>query len=108
MPSGRFIYIWQYEIEPARRSDFLAAYNPGGHWAQLFSLEPSYIETVLLQDIEDANRFMTIDYWRSRSDRDAFRERYSIEFADLDSRCESLTREEKFIGDYTEMDGAPA
>ena len=37
MASERFAYILEYTIDPNRRADFLAAYNPEGEWAQLFS-----------------------------------------------------------------------
>jgi heme-degrading monooxygenase HmoA len=96
----RFAYIWQYTIDPDCRQAFLAAYEPQGEWARLFSRDAAYIETVLLQDDKREDRYMTIDYWTSRSDRDAFREQYSIEFEELDSRCEAFTREEQFIGDF--------
>ena len=104
MATGRFAYIWQYEIHPARREEFLAAYNPNGEWANLFSSDPSYLGTRLLQDAEDENRYATIDYWTSRADRDDFRVRFAEEFDQLDRRCENFTRGEKFIGDYTEVE----
>ena len=103
MASERFAYIWQYTIEPSFRTAFLAAYKPSGEWAQLFSRDPSYIQTVLLQDDEDENRYVTIDYWKSKADRDSFRERYSVEFDSLDNRCETFTREEQFLGDFLEI-----
>ena len=106
MESERFAYAWRFTINPAQRSAFLAAYNPKGEWAQLFSRDPSYIETLFLHDIEHENRYMTIDYWKSKVDRDSFRERYSVEFDSLDSRCEAFTREEKFLGDYLEIGDA--
>lgn len=102
MASERFAYIWQYTIEPTYREDFLAAYKPNGDWARLFCRDSSYVETVLLQDDSDENRYVTIDYWRSRADRDSFRERFSVEFDSLDVRCESFTREEHFLGDFIE------
>ena len=104
MASKRFAYIWRYTIEPARRSDFLAAYNPRGEWAQLFSSDPSYVETILLRDDENEYKYVTIDFWKSKADRDSFRERYSTEFDSLDSRCEAFTKEEQFLGDYLEID----
>ena len=107
MASERFVYVWRYTIELARRSDFLDAYNPRGEWAQLFSRDPSYIKTVLLRDADDQDRYVTIDYWKSREARDAFRERFPVEFQDLDSRCEAYTREEEFMGDYVEIGAAP-
>ena len=103
MTTERFAYIWQYTIDPAHERAFLAAYGPQGEWVRLFSRDPAYIETLLLRDDERKDRYMTIDYWKSRSERDAFRERYSVEFEDLDSRCEAFTREEQFIGDFQEI-----
>ena len=103
MATKRFAYIWEYRIEPSRRSEYLAAYKPDGEWAALFSSDPSYIETVFLQDDEDENRFVTIDYWKSRADRDAFRKRHSGEFHSLDKRCEAFTIEERFLGDFVEV-----
>ena len=105
MASERFAYIWRYKIDPARRSAFLAAYNCNGEWVQLFSRDSSFIETILIQDVEDENRYVAIDFWKSRADRDSFRERFSTEFDDLDSRCESFTEEEKLLGDYIELAG---
>jgi hypothetical protein len=107
MAHERFAYIWRYTIEPTCRQAFLAAYKPNGEWAQLFSVDPSYIETVLLQDDEDGNRYVTIDYWKSKADRDSFRERYSIEFESLDNRCEAFTTEEQFWGDFLEVVDMP-
>ena len=103
MSSKRFAYVWRYSIDPDHRSGFLAAYSPTGEWAQLFSRDPSYLRTLLLQDAEDENRYMTVDYWKSRADRDSFRERHSAEFNKLDARCEEFTTEEQFLGDYLEV-----
>lgn len=99
----RFAYIWRYEIDPLHRSAFVKAYHSAGEWVQLFSRDPAYIKTVFLQDIEDKNQYVTIDFWKSRADRDAFRKRYSDEFERLDVRCEALTKAEHFIGDYLEV-----
>lgn len=108
MATQRFAYIWRYSIEPARRSEFLAAYDPTGEWARLFARDPSYIETLLLLDAEDDNRYVTIDFWKSRADRDAFRKRYSVEYVELDAKCDAFTREERFLGDYIEtVDTSP-
>ena len=108
MSSERFGYIWQYTIKPSRRSAFLAAYEPGGEWTRLFSRDPSYLETLLLQDDEYENRYVTIDFWTSRAARDAFRARYPVEFDRLDEKCEAFTKDECFLGDYVEMGGGSA
>ena len=103
MADERFAYVWQYTIEPARRSEFLAAYDSQGAWVRLFSSDPSYIKTLLIQDVADENRYMTIDFWKSKADRDAFKRRNSIEFNELDKNCEAFTVEERFLGDFVEL-----
>lgn len=107
MASELFAYIWSYEIEPTCRQAFLEAYKPGGEWTRLFSRDPSYVRTALFHDVEDENRFVTIDYWKSKADRDSFQERYSAEFDSLDKRCEALTRDEQFLGDFVNIGEIP-
>ena len=100
MNPEQFTYVWQYTVEPARHEEFLAAYRPGGAWAALFARDPAYFDTILIQGVEDRNRFMTIDFWRSAKDRNAFKVRYQDEFDALDAACESLTTDERFLGDF--------
>lgn len=101
MISGDFVYMWQYLIDPACREAFLAAYVPGGAWTALFSRDPAYFGTLLIQDIDNKDRYVTIDFWRSATDRDAFRDRFRREFDGLDAACESLTLDERFLGDFS-------
>ena len=95
-----FACIWKYVVRPERRQEFLAAYDQDGDWARLFRPDHQYIRTELLEDVKHANRFMTIDYWRSKKARDDFRQRHSSEYDDLDTRCESYTVSEEFVGDF--------
>jgi len=100
----RFAYIWEYSIKPARRAEFLSAYCADGTWAELFSRDPGYIETILLADDRDENRYVTIDFWLTREDRDAFRLKHADAFARLDRLCEEFTERETFVGDFAEVD----
>lgn len=103
MSSARFVYVWQYRIDPLHSEEFLAAYGPGGDWVRLFSSDPAYLGTRLLWDADDDCRFVTIDYWKSRPDRDAFRARHAEAFDALDRRCEAFTSEETLLGDFHEI-----
>jgi heme-degrading monooxygenase HmoA len=98
--SKQFTYIWEYTIDPERRAEFLSAYKPDGDWARLMSRHPGYLGTKLLRDVDEDNRFLTVDYWTSMSDRDEFREKYASEFDQLDRACEQYTVAETFIGDF--------
>lgn len=105
MKKGRFAYVWEYSVRRTHRAEFLAAYGPRGDWVELFSREPGYLETVLLADEHDENRFVTVDFWVSRADRDAFRKAHADEFSRLDQKCEAFTEREFFLGDFVEIDG---
>lgn len=100
MPDHRFVYIWRYVVEPTCHKGFLDNYGPNGTWARLFHRGAGYIQTVLLQDENEKNVYLTVDYWNSKADRDLFRERYAEEFLALDTACEAFTVEEQFIGDF--------
>jgi len=100
VPSEQFTCLWEYTIDPARKAEFLSAYKPDGHWAQLMARHPGYLGTKLLLDVEAENRYVTVDYWTSKSDRDAFREEFSSEFDRLDQDCEQFTISETFLGDF--------
>lgn len=98
--SENFAYLWRYQVDPKRITEFLLAYGPDGEWVRLFRRDPAYLYTELLRDAGDDCIFITIDYWTSRAARDLFRERWSAEFAALDRRCEAYTQDEQLLGDF--------
>ncbi len=95
-----FCYIWNYEVKAEAIARFREAYEADGDWVQLFRQHPGYIRTELLRDIHEPSKFITIDYWKSRTDRDDFRRKFSKEFEDLDKICEGYTVNETLIGDF--------
>ncbi len=100
MESEQFAYVWRYTIDPKYEADFLAANRSDGDWAKLFLRDPEYIETKLLRDDNRNDRYMTVDYWTSKGARDSFREKFAVEFKEIDERCENYTLDEVLIGDY--------
>lgn len=93
-----FAYIWEYIIREDKREDFLRYYEPEGVWAVFFKKGEGYLRTELLEDAENPQRFLSIDYWKSQAGRDAFREKYAREFEIIDRTCESFSRVERFGG----------
>jgi hypothetical protein len=100
MESNKFAYIWQYTVDDMHKGAFLAAYDSTGLWTQLFLRDESYLETILLVDDTNPNRYVTIDYWTSKAARNDFRSKYRSEFEELDRQCEEFTSTEDFIGDF--------
>lgn len=95
-----FAYVWEYRVRDDRVDEFRRTYGPRGDWAQLFRRAEGYVHTELFRDVDHPARFITTDVWKSKRARDAFRERFREEFDALDERCETLTVEERHIGDF--------
>ncbi len=92
-----FVYIWEYIVKDKYQAKFEKIYGPDGDWVQLFGKAQGYITTDLHQDISNKKRFITVDFWNTKEDRDNFRMKYSEEFELLDEHCETFTNKEKLI-----------
>ena len=95
---SNFQSIWQYKVQDNFRAEFIEAYDSDGLWVKLFRQCKGYIKTELKQDFEQPNRFITIDYWQSRSAFLAMEQAISDEYNKLDKQCEAYTLSESHIG----------
>ena len=95
-----FVYIWTYDVREDAIAEFVRVYGPDGEWAALFRKHVGYERTELLRDVKTEHRYCTVDYWRSREDREDFLREHATAFAELDRRCEALTVGEVHIGDF--------
>lgn len=101
MKEKTFAYIWEYRVRNEFLDQFERIYGPSGEWVQLFrKAARGYRRTELHQDHTDPTRYLTVDYWDSKSDRDAFRKDFDVEFELLDQQCGKLTHSEMLIGDF--------
>lgn len=98
MTTAGFIYIWEYRVRDEDRERFHRHYGPEGSWVRLFRQADGYVNTMLYHDLEDDQRFVTVDQWRSEAAFRAFRERFSAAFDELDRVGETLTLDERCIG----------
>ena len=100
MTKKGFVYIWEYLVKTEHLTEFKHLYGPDGDWVKLFKNCKGYVTTNLHQDINNPQRFVTVDLWSSKIDRDNFRIKYSKEFTALDEFCEDFTQNESFLGDF--------
>jgi len=100
MSKPEFIYVWEYIVRIEFLEEFKAAYGKEGEWVKFFESAPGYIGTELHQDINNSRRFITVDYWKSKQDRDEFKKANSGAFEAIDQRCEKFTESEKHLGDF--------
>lgn len=95
-----FVYVWEYEVRPERVAEFEIAYGADGSWVRLFQRDPAYLGTELLRDAANPLRFVTIDRWRTKADRDRFRVENANAYERLDQSCGGFTTGEKHVGDF--------
>lgn len=96
--SPMHLVVWRFTTNvPA---EFERHYGPRGTWARLFRHADGYVRTDLLRDDEDGH-YVTLDWWSSRSDYDAFRGAHADDYARIDALCESVTTSEEKIGELT-------
>jgi len=48
-------------------------------------------------------RYVTIDRWQSAEHYSEFRSQFTLEYRELDTRCEELTTEERSLGSVIEI-----
>lgn len=90
--------LWEFRVRTGKEREFEIAYRPGGVWAQLFARHPGYRGTILLRDLKDSARFVTVDSWESEEAFDDFNRNHREEYQRIDRQCEELTDSESKIG----------
>jgi heme-degrading monooxygenase HmoA len=95
-----FVTLWEFEVKSGSEELFEAAYGPEGLWVRLFRRDKRYLGTRLLRDVGAARVYMTMDSWESRAAYEEFREKYALEYEELDRGCEGMTLNEKHLCKY--------
>lgn len=90
--------MWEFRTRDGTSEDFEAAYSATGAWAQLFARDPHFLGTELLRDAE---RYVTVDRWKSEADHRAFLSSYREDYEALDRSCERFTLSERLLGAFT-------
>jgi len=98
-----YVYAWAFVVRPERQAEFERIYCPEGAWVQLFRKGRGYIDTLLLKDRHQADRYLTVDRWESEAAYRAFRQDHAAEYAALDASCEGLTIEERLVGEFGQV-----
>ena len=68
--------------------------------AQLFRQSDGFVCTELSRDRNDARRYLTLDFWESKSAYEKFRAERASDYAAIDAHCESLTEFERELGQF--------
>ena len=95
-----FVAVWEFRIPPGSEGEFERAYGPEGPWVRLFASDPAYRGTKLVKDVNDPQRYLTIDSWASAEAYDGFKGTHAAEYDEIDCQCQSLTEGEREIGRF--------
>jgi heme-degrading monooxygenase HmoA len=88
------VRVWQYDIQPGREAEFERIYGASGDWAQLFGRSTDYLGTELYRAVEQPQRYLTVDRFSSFEAWERFQNEHGTDYAELDSRCGTLTSAE--------------
>ena len=97
-----YTYLWEFIVKPHHCDEFQREYGPGGPWVALFRRAPGYIDTLLLRDRSNPQRFIIADRWKTADAHGAFLAAFSAEYAALDARCAHFTGRETPVGEFDE------
>lgn len=98
-----YLYIWKFQVNPDKETEFQRVYGPEGQWVQLFRQGKGYRQTLLLKDLDVPGTYATIDLWESEAAYKTFKEVFAEEFEALDRACESLTQREEQLGRFESL-----
>lgn len=93
--------VWEFRVNPRKRRAFDRVYGPDGEWATLFRTAKGFLGTELIRDAHDANRYLTLDFWKSRADYERFKRRNRDMYELIDAKNKSLTTRESEIGQFS-------
>ncbi len=97
-----YVIVWEFRVRPGMEKRFVEAYGPQGEWVELFRQDPAYLRSELLQDVHEASRFLTLDFWVSEVKYEAFRESRRAEYKSIDAVCEEMTEAEREVVRFIE------
>ena len=100
MLSDPYVYVWAYRVPSQRAKQFRRLYGPEGAWVQLFRQACGYLDTHLYRDLNDHDRYLTIDRWETEEAFRNFRTEFAEQFERLDEEGEGLTVEETPLGEF--------
>jgi heme-degrading monooxygenase HmoA len=100
MIDSPYCIVWEFRPKSGREAEFEKIYGPAGDWAMLFKRAEGYLGTELFRSRKTAGCYLTVDRWVSPEAFVQFKQNFAEKYRTLDARCESLTEDEKLVGEF--------
>jgi quinol monooxygenase YgiN len=94
--------VWEFIARADKMQEFEDYYANSGPWAAMFRKNSGYHGSVLLRDVQNPRRYLTIDRWENATMHRTMRERFSTEYQELDRAGEAFTESERHTGVFEE------
>lgn len=92
--------VWEFLVKPGKIEEFKEHYGPEGTWATLFRDSEDFQGTMLLADVTESRRFLTVDSWSHAQAFEAFKRDAASLYAEIDRRMSDLTDAERYLGTF--------
>ena len=97
-----YVTMWECHVRLDSLAEFEKRYGADGDWAMLFHRSSGFIETLLLKDLHETGKYITLDRWQSAEAFKSFRSKWEQDYIGLDNECNALTLSEKHLGTFSE------
>jgi heme-degrading monooxygenase HmoA len=98
------VIVWEYMVRRERVEEFESLYRPDGPWVELFRRSPGFVDTSLVRDVRNRNRYVISDRWTGEEAYEAFQREHAADYQALNARGERLHRAEHLIGKFETLD----
>jgi heme-degrading monooxygenase HmoA len=95
-----FHIYWEFQVKPDKLAEFERRYGSQGDWAALFRRALGYKGTRLGRSVGARGHYLVTDTWDNAESFSSFKNDFRDAYDELDKLCESLTIDEKHIGDF--------
>jgi heme-degrading monooxygenase HmoA len=90
--------VWEFVVKEEARGQFELAYGPGGAWSKLCAQYPGFRGTTLLRDTENPRRYLAVDIWDTRAQREQMLAERKAEYSSLDAAFGDWTESRTEVG----------
>ena len=98
LPASCLWHEWMARWQGEAVGRFERAYGPAGAWSQSFGRYPGFRGTTLLRDARRPRRYLTIDLWDTRGQREQMLTLGRAAYSELDTACGDWTESEADLG----------
>jgi heme-degrading monooxygenase HmoA len=98
--------VFRYDVRDPE--EFARVYGPNGEWAQFFRRGEGFIGTELLEDVDEADRYLVIDRWESADAYNAFLAAFADEYLRRSDESRFYYLQELRFGTFQNVWATPA